>query len=161
MGSPIFPRAARCCHLPRDARLLSVVRLACCPLRLLLPVWPGRAIHLAAVTVRPAAAMEMGFKTHLRCSARCACRSAAAVSRWHWIWPWLLWIAALSPLKMGFWGSLSCPSLDPDLLSCSPLQARRRGLPAAGLAVASVRRLGETLAGSHGCRPGGDDGAPV
>ncbi|KAL5979481.1 hypothetical protein ACLOJK_019385 [Asimina triloba] len=58
-------------------------------------------------------------------------------------------------------GSHSCPSSDPDLPSCSPSQARHRGLPTAGLAVASVRRLGETLAGSHGCRPGGDDGAPV
>ncbi|KAL6013633.1 hypothetical protein ACLOJK_004131 [Asimina triloba] len=61
----------------------------------------------------------------------------------------------------GCCGSHGCPSSDLDLPSCSPLQARRRGLLAASLVVASIRRLGETLAGSHGCRPGGDDGALV
>ncbi|KAL6003211.1 hypothetical protein ACLOJK_023434 [Asimina triloba] len=65
--------------------------------------------------------------------------------------------------KMGFRFADALPpgSLLPIGASFVRLVAGRRWLPVAVTQLASVCRMEETLAGSHGCRPWGDDGAPV
>ncbi|KAL6003212.1 hypothetical protein ACLOJK_023435 [Asimina triloba] len=65
--------------------------------------------------------------------------------------------------KMGFRFADALPPASrlPVAASFVRLVAGRRWLPVAVTQLASVCRMEETLAGCHGCRPWGDDGAPV